>query len=489
MFCTACGTRNAEISNFCKQCGHKLDHAAAPRISEEAFDRALPLEEQVSALLERAYRLRKSGELSAAVRLCEEALHLNPESTSVHSLLGQIHEQTGNREAAIQEYERVLQLNPGSIADRVKLDELRADGLPASVHARTAPHIIMPARAGASPNGRQMLGIAGIAGVLMVMGGLLALQFVSHHDKSAGKSTAAGAHNTNRLVANTAPTDPPAAATASSAGTTASSGSTPAVDPHATGSTPGTPSGLPTNVTYGMATYPPQNVYVTPPRTVYIHDGPSAGAPSRSGGGLPNLANLHAQPVSDGGDERVRLDGSEKPITITIRPNGEAADTTASDNSGNSTPPKSSGPAPTRSPGAASGSKGNAAAGGGTIPGKLTIHNNDSNSGTAESGVAIPGTEAQSLIAIASDKFKNADYDGAIKAYRRALSGAGSQTGYVYQQMGICFQRIKNKASAIDNFNNAIAEYHRLERANQQVDLARVGIKVCENGIKLCNAE
>ncbi|MCW3097997.1 MAG: Tetratricopeptide repeat [Chthonomonadaceae bacterium] len=485
MFCTACGNRNADISNFCKQCGHKLDRAAAPRISEEAFDRALPLEEQVSALLERAYRLRKSGELSSAVRLCEEALLLNPESTSVHSLLGQIQEQIGNHDAAIHEYERVLQLNPGSIADRVKLDELRGDGLPIPVHPRSAPHIVMPNRSLPNTNSRQLLGIAGIAGVLMVMGGLLALKFFTHPDKNDSQAIGGSSRNGNRIASNSPQADPATGSGGASTGANTNTGGSAPANANTGAPNSGTPSGLPTNATYtGMASYPPQNVYVTP-RTVYVHDGPSAGVNSRNAGGLPNLANARSQATDDG--DRLHLDGNEKPYNIVIRPTGDGADSTASDNTGNSAPPKGANPAPPKGTAA---SKGNPPVASPVIPGKLTVHPpTDNGNSNAGGGIAAPSTEAQSLIVIASDKYKTNDYDGAIKAYRRALPGAGNQTGYVYQQMGICFQRIKNKASAIDNFNNAIAEYKRLENANQQVDLARVGIRVCENGIKLCNAE
>lgn len=473
MFCTDCGARNAEISNYCKQCGHKLDRAAAARISEEAFDRALPLEEQVSALLERAYRLRKSGELAAAVRLCEEALRLNPESTSVHSLLGQIHEQMGNHDSAIQEYERVMQLNPGSIADRVKLDELRGDRLPAPLHPRASPHIVMSDHSLPNPNGRQLLGMAGIAGVLMLLGGLLALQFLHSRDDKANLQAAAGpGHSANRSGAGTSQ---PEALPGAGAGTN-NGASNPA---GAVASNPGAPV-TPNYVPY--ASYSPPPVYVqVPPRPIYVRSGGSyaASAAARRGGRLPSMANT-VRSIDDGGGEHVRL--PDEPISITVHPDGgpepPPLESSVNPPKGSNTPPAKTLP------------KGNAANGGArAIPPKITIHTNGDGGSSADSSVTPPETQAQSQIAIASDKFKKGEYDGAIKAYRRSLSGAGSQSGYVFQQMGICFQRIKDKASAIDNFTRAIAAYQKLELANQQVDLARAGIRVCENGIKLCNAE
>ncbi len=472
MFCTACGTGNTEVSNYCKQCGHKLDHAVSTRISEEEFDRALPAEEQVSALLERAYRLRKSGELTSAVRLCEEALRLNPDSTSVHSLLGQIHEQRGDRDAAIHEFERVLLLNPGSIADRVKLDELRGEGLPMPLRRQTAPHIVMTDHALPNPNSRQMLAVAGIAGLLMLLGGALALQFRSHDDKNGNAAVApyGGGRNANRAETG-----------AGSANNTTASANTnlPSQAPVNSGSAVVASSpGLPTNTSTSPYTnYPPPAIYVQEraPRTVYVPVPTDNG--SRSGT-LPNLGVRSNHAAQNTGDERVHLDeGTGGQYSITIHPEGSEGDTTPPANTAGKTNP---GKSPTKPAKPADPPKN-----GGTI----IVHNNGSETGTGGGGIAPPTDQAQSQFAIASGLLKEHKYEDAIRVYRRSLSGAGSQTGYVYQQMAICFQKNNDRNSARDNFNQAIAEYRKLEQANQQVDLARAGIKVCENGIKLCNAE
>jgi tetratricopeptide (TPR) repeat protein len=477
MFCTACGTRNADVSNFCKQCGHNLERTDSNSRSDAASGPALLPEAQVVALLERAYRLRKSGELPAAVQLCEEALRLNPESTSVHSLLGQIHEQMGNRDAAIQEYERVLQLNPGSIADRLKLDELRADGLPAPLHPRSAPAVLMAKRSspGPNPSGRQMLGIAGVGGALMLLGGLLAIQFRAHQEQNPSglsrQTTGVGATNPQsdaRLTGGAAP----GTGVASNPGTPVGAGT---ASPNAVVSNAnvGSP-GLPANATFTgyQQGYPPPPVYNnnTPPtRVVYTTAPPATGGGSRRSGTLPNMSNMRVQPVGDGSEERIHLaEGSGGQYSINIKPGGDSELTS---------PIKSSATSKKGIPNEGS-----------AIPGKIKVHSNGGGNGEV-SAPPPSSTEAQSLIMIASDKFKTGDYEAAIKSYNRALPGAGSQTAYVYQQMGICFQRIKNKTRAIENFNTAIREYQKLEQANQQVDLAHAGIKVCENGIKLCNAE
>src|ERR1051326_3812975 len=107
MFCSSCGAKNVAESNFCHQCGLRLERPAGAKVSEEAFDRAMPEDEQVTALLELAYRRRKEGDVPGAIGLCNEVLTIRPESTTAHGLLGQLYEQNGDRGKAIQQYEQV----------------------------------------------------------------------------------------------------------------------------------------------------------------------------------------------------------------------------------------------------------------------------------------------------------------------------------------------------------------------------------------------
>src|SRR5689334_4665850 len=125
MFCTQCGTRNGTDAKFCKLCGHKLERIGPLRISEEDFRLPDSSEERVRKLLLEAYTKYEAKDLDAAVAICAEALELRPDSTDAHSLMSTLHEKKGDRDIAISEREKVLELNPGSIADREKLDELR----------------------------------------------------------------------------------------------------------------------------------------------------------------------------------------------------------------------------------------------------------------------------------------------------------------------------------------------------------------------------
>ena len=105
MFCSSCGSKNAAESNFCRKCGLKLEALPSAKISEEEFDRAMPEDEQVAALLELAYRRRKESDVAGAIGLCKEVLALRPDSTTAHGLLGQLYEQTGDRDKAVEQYE------------------------------------------------------------------------------------------------------------------------------------------------------------------------------------------------------------------------------------------------------------------------------------------------------------------------------------------------------------------------------------------------
>ena len=125
MFCTACGVKNPGDANFCKQCGHRMERSNSRPLSEEEFAFPADPNETVRKLLVTAYKHYEIQNLDAALRACHEAVLIRPDSTDVHSLMSTLYEKQGNIPLAITEREKVLDLNPGSIADREKLDELK----------------------------------------------------------------------------------------------------------------------------------------------------------------------------------------------------------------------------------------------------------------------------------------------------------------------------------------------------------------------------
>ena len=120
MRCPKCGNENPDQARFCRSCGERLiadgEGAFTPRV--------LTPDERSRRLLEDGFRLAEEGRLQSAIQACQQAIALNPTSTSAHSLLGTLYERVGDRDAAIREYEQVLTFSPGSTVERRKLNEL-----------------------------------------------------------------------------------------------------------------------------------------------------------------------------------------------------------------------------------------------------------------------------------------------------------------------------------------------------------------------------
>ena len=82
-------------------------------------------QERLTQFLDMAFWHTEAGNTDAAVRACQAALAIHPDSTTAHSLLGSLYEKKGDDAQAIQHFEQVLALNPDSEADRAKLEQLR----------------------------------------------------------------------------------------------------------------------------------------------------------------------------------------------------------------------------------------------------------------------------------------------------------------------------------------------------------------------------
>jgi tetratricopeptide (TPR) repeat protein len=457
MFCTACGTKNAAESRFCKQCGHELEKSTAGRVREEDFDRALPEEEQLNALLERAYRARKAGDNAQAIALCQEALQLRPDSTTSHSLLGQIYESIGERDMAIRAYERVVQLNPGSIADRVKLDELRGDDLPAMRGA--APHIVFT-RSRGQQGGNQLLGAAALAAVLMLIGAGIAAGvsqvWRSHAAPSAPSVSAEGAGKSAQRGADASTGAQTANGAIGSGNASTQAGVLSAANDKSASTTP---AAVPP---YGYSPYP----WSLPPTIIYTPSPARMVQPSApiNNERTANLAAVRMPGPRAGGGGRVVLAPDEQAddkgtINIQVGPKDTQKE-----------PQKNGQKAADVAP---------------FNPGKIVV--TPSPPGTVADNSQSASFDARSYIATGNDYKVNGEYDKAISAYSHALGNAGDDRGSVYQMIAHCYQQKGDKTSAITNYRNAISEYHKLIDAGKQVETAQEGVNTCEKAIKACN--
>jgi tetratricopeptide (TPR) repeat protein len=417
-------------SNYCKQCGHKLEQTASVKISEEDYDRALPEEEQVSALLERAYRLRAEGDIGGAVALCEEILVLRPNSTSAHSLLGQLYEQSGRHAQAIQELETVLRLNPGSIADRVKLDELRNGGKPAD--RQSVPPRVMLLEGPHGGDSLLRLLVAGVVIVALALGGAYAVASHARPDATAS----AGHGSLSALPPSTVPQTSKAAdspVTSNNPATVASNSS-----------------GAPSYGFFPPYLYPAPSA---PPAIVIRENSPSqrADAPASSKRQASGRPTKQAAATEDGNHVMLGGDGGSEdtgPYIIQI------SKPPASQTSHNPPPDKN-----------------------------VVIIQPPSGNNSA-SGDHPATAEARGAMAMALDLYQKHNYAQAINTYTKALPGAGDDKAVVYQQMARCYQKLGDKNSANTNYQSAINEYQRLVDAKRNVDSAQIGIRICQSGIK-----
>lgn len=463
MYCAACGAKNAADNNFCRQCGQKLEKTSSARISEDDFDRAKPEEEKVTALLEHAYRLRKENKIPEAIALCTEVLQLRPDSTTANSLLGQLYEQSGDRQKAIAQYERVLQLNPGSIADRVKLDELRDKAVAAPPAVKQSPRVVIMDHNGAPLRGGLLGGVA-LGLLLLISGGILALMIQNHARDTVNNSSSnvkqmandvpsknISQPDVNKSMENTVP---------SAQGADKMSGG----QPSQASNSPSILSGFSAMppITFNSApprnTVPPQIIYRTP---VYTQPPVTPVRVPRPSAIAKNKTSAENNHESDMGSERVHLDGDSDPHNVVINVSNHDDKTNKTDKSvGKPEPHPDS---------------------------KIVITPHKGTDTPVASNP--PSSEASAAIAIGQEKLNKMDYASAIAAFRKALTEANDESGYVYEKLGDCYRQQNDNKNALTCYEHGIDEFKKLRSAGRQVDRAVNGIRICENGIKLCSSE
>ncbi len=463
MYCSSCGAKNGAESNYCRQCGYKMERAPTPKLSEEEFDRALPEEQQVTALLERAYRRRKDKDVAGAIAICQEVLQIRPNSTTAHGLLGQLYEQRGDRDLAVEQYERVLKLNPGSIADRVKLDDLK-DGVGSRQPTKgVLPKVVVVDHDGAPFRGAMLWGV-GFCILLIVFGAALAVAFNRRDDRVS--SDVATLNRASKSSGDSA------RMVQSSGDARVTTTEKPRADALANSSRDGTPTSNAAGVgsASGYVWPGPGVQFSAPPIYVlpqnYGTQQISAAAPARTVRVKPVVNNAPLSERSpadtDQGSERIHLKVTESPAAnshdVTIQ-------------------------VPKRDDGKGDVKPGGSRQVAGMI--KVTSHNTV----VDPSAAASPDSDASGLISIGQEKMNKTDYGGAIQAFRKSLAGANDESAYVYEQMGHCYQARNENKNAVTMYERGRDEYRKLITAGKQIDRANGGIRICENGIKICSSE
>lgn len=112
--CKHCTTKNGIESRFCKSCGLEL--------SDEDRDRARA---ELDKLVADGYSMLGQNRTEEAALVAERVLEENPDFPEALSLLGMCHERNLDSLAALECYERVVELRPDSALDKIKVQQLR----------------------------------------------------------------------------------------------------------------------------------------------------------------------------------------------------------------------------------------------------------------------------------------------------------------------------------------------------------------------------
>ncbi len=181
IICNNCGRSNTGDSRFCNECGQRLTADVLPAFipSVHAVQTPEDRKDQLRRLMETAFWHSDAGHNDAAIVACRAALAIDAECVSALSLLGSLFEKEGDVPMAIEAFERVVAINPDSVADAEKLDMLKGGIARAAIEPPKAYRWIPPAVAHyivAHPKAAPAAGI-GVAVAVLALGfwGLAAL--------------------------------------------------------------------------------------------------------------------------------------------------------------------------------------------------------------------------------------------------------------------------------------------------------------------------
>lgn len=384
--CAKCQVQNSVDSKFCKSCGTGFDQVVLDAAQAEFDD-----------FLSKGYEAFHEGRTEEAALVADHALQQIPDQLSALSLKGMALERQGHIEDALAIFERIVELNPDSALDKIKVQQLR--------------NVLTARILAAKPEPNKSRALAGAAAAMIFVFSTASALYLWNNSQGTKQTkiqpTASqidpnltafqgNAANPNAAFGQTTPNQQSnSQGTQGNGGspTTGSGGSSEGnrEQPIRTGETPK----LPKNATsqlpeVGMGgTIEP----VRPPiGEIKIE---------------PNKGNPKPEPKRDPDEIDPPIDGQKPPVT-TPKPNNGVIDMKVS----------------TRKPGP-----------------------EDSNSGTSKPSTSSPWQTARNLDMMG----KNQE---AIQAYEQALA-SGADPAAVHQQIARCYDRMGQRGNAANSYRKA----------------------------------
>jgi tetratricopeptide (TPR) repeat protein len=392
--CKHCATLNSLDSAFCKRCGTTLP--------EDEVQEARAKNDDIVA---QGMTLFNDGKLGEAMAIAETAVLSDPSSTTALALKGMVHEREGRVADALECYERIVEMNPDSTLDKIKLTQLRN----ALVNHATAP---------ANPRVAWIAALAACALVISV--GALVAKMNTGGEVAKGEPVIQNSPLTfdamqrsdqqNQQIANQ--------------------------------QNPG-------QVNQPAGNQEPQPEQRQGEPTSGARDERDSGA-SRRGIGLPTLPRNSQLPVATEGDDPPSFDPGTTPVTVNP-PSGTGLRVQPRDPDPNGDPDPD-----------ARGSRGTGETGPSPVAppkpdnGIMEMRVSRGPSPKTPGGTRIEGNGVQALIRTANAQYEVGNHAQAASTYERALR-AGGDPGSVNQRLGQAYDRMGRKGDAIAAYDRSIA--------------------------------
>jgi len=405
-------------------------------------------ENQLKRYLDMAFWHSDVGNDASAVKMSEAALAIDPNCVSALSLLGCLHERTGNPELAIQAFERVVYLSPQSEADIDKLDALRSGVHLAAVPPPPSYRWLPPVILGFATRYPSAPVIGGVAAAFAIV--FIGLLIIIPIAKQRGSEVAPIRRTALAEQASNVSAPPPNVTTTQPSATTATLTLTPSsIGTEA--SVLGTGMGSDTigPVTKGnsdpFGRFPTGEYAMRLERDMAASRRAAASAPgplpsvAQSGASTPSMYSIHPLPLPSA-SRPASADVPEHTVSVGA--------------------PQPSTPAPAPPP---------------TIPQAAAA---------ADQGAPAP---PPSRIRITFNGPNPGDVPGDQPGSQRTGALAEDQGGAL-QQQAITMQNKGDYRGAESSYRSAISAYKAEISAGRDSDFARRGIDACETGIQICRA-
>lgn len=424
--CTQCETLNGVDGKFCKNCGQPLP--------EEQLKEVIAREE---TLVADGFSKLNGGMISDAAMCAEAVLAENPRNAHALSLLGMCFERQDDIAQAIECYEKVLEINPDSPLEKIKVGHLRK---------------ALATQLAVRPKDSQKLAYLGAsaAGLLVVAGAAMIAVLNSKPVQAAEQYPGLVASNTSTKKDDAAPFEQIRSASLTQ-------------EPRAANVNPNVaqPGGNPAATTQDVQPIVNNQERPAPSTT---NTGTTSQLPRPESNGRPaNLEGDIAPPV------KVEIPSNIKLVPTDEKPSQREESKDPDPEPAESSKPEVQKPAEN--------------------PGIIEIRRSNPNrpiKGSGSQDVSQPsGNGTQALLRTAREQYMLGKYDNAARTYERALE-SGANAGSVNQRLGQCYEKLGRQSEAISAYSKAVNYYEGASKSDgsksQALEACKQALKVLKGG-------